>query len=50
VNTNTNILLKKNFHLAFNSLYEGPGQKSREYSAFGQITGLCPCNEVSYRL
>jgi hypothetical protein len=24
-------------------IYERPGQKSREYSAFGQITGLCPC-------
>jgi hypothetical protein len=23
--------------------YEGPGQKYRDYSAFGQITGLCPC-------
>jgi hypothetical protein len=24
-------------------LYGGPGQKYRDYSAFGQITGLCPC-------
>jgi hypothetical protein len=24
-------------------LYEGPGQKYGDYSAFGQITGLCPC-------
>jgi hypothetical protein len=23
--------------------YEGPGQKSQEYSAFGQITGSGPC-------
>jgi hypothetical protein len=23
--------------------YEGPGQKYGDYSAFGQITGLCPC-------
>jgi hypothetical protein len=23
--------------------YGGPGQKSWGYSAFGQITGLCPC-------
>jgi hypothetical protein len=23
--------------------YGGPGQKSPDYSAFGQITGLCPC-------
>ena len=23
--------------------YEGPGQKSQDYSAFGQITGLLPC-------
>ena len=27
------------------SLYGGPGQKSPDYSAFGQITGLC-----AYRL
>jgi hypothetical protein len=24
-------------------IYGGPGQKYRDYSAFGQITGLCPC-------
>jgi hypothetical protein len=24
-------------------LYGGPGQKSPEYSAFNQVTGLCPC-------
>jgi hypothetical protein len=24
-------------------LYGGPGQKSPDYSAFGQITGLRPC-------
>jgi hypothetical protein len=24
-------------------MYEGPGQKSPDYSAFGQITGLCLC-------
>jgi hypothetical protein len=24
-------------------VYGGPGQKYRDYSAFGQITGLCPC-------
>jgi len=23
--------------------YGGPGQNYRDYSAFGQITGLCPC-------
>jgi hypothetical protein len=23
--------------------YGGPGKKSPDYSAFGQITGLCPC-------
>jgi hypothetical protein len=23
--------------------YVGPGQKYGDYSAFGQITGLCPC-------
>ena len=23
--------------------YEGPGQKYGDYSAFGQITGLCLC-------
>jgi hypothetical protein len=23
--------------------YGGPGQKSPDYSVFGQITGLCPC-------
>jgi hypothetical protein len=23
--------------------YGGPGQRSPDYSAFGQITGLCPC-------
>jgi hypothetical protein len=26
----------------FKVKYRGPGQKYRDYSAFGQITGLCP--------
>jgi hypothetical protein len=28
--------------LDFSSEYVGPGQKYGDYSAFGQITGLCP--------
>jgi hypothetical protein len=27
----------------FYTQYGGPGQKSPDCSAFGQITGLCPC-------
>jgi hypothetical protein len=27
----------------FCQFYGGPGKNSPDYSAFGQITGLCPC-------
>jgi hypothetical protein len=29
--------------LKHHQVYGGPGQKYGDYSAFGQITGLCPC-------
>jgi hypothetical protein len=39
-----NLLMLHHYLRSLNPLeYGGPGQKSQDYSAFGQITGLCPC-------
>jgi hypothetical protein len=47
ISTSGALLTTSSARLKFNGkstgLYGGPGQRSPDYSAFGQITGLCPC-------